>query len=79
MDNPGFSYTDPTYFDQFIKWIVGYIDNNSLIITFREGESLQEALLKTPRALTSWIKLLQLTGEDLAMKKCVYSYMSWEL
>ena len=43
-DNPGFSFTDPTDILSFLKWIVEFVDDNSLNITFREGQMAQEAL-----------------------------------
>ena len=77
-DNPGFSFQDPTQVHKFIQWIVGYVDDNSINITFKDGQSPQEALHMAQQALTSWRKLLQLTGGDLALEKCVYSYMGWK-
>ena len=76
--NAGFSFEDPTQLLQFVQWIVGYVDDNSLILTFRDGQSSQEAMLEAQAALTSWKNLLQITGGDLALEKCVYSYMGWK-
>ena len=78
-DNPGFSFTDPTGMLCFLQWIVGFVDDNSLNITFREGQTVQEALQQAQTALFSWKKLLQITGGDLALEKCVYSFMGWVL
>ena len=35
-------------------------------------------MLEAQAALTSWKNLLQITGGDLALEKCVYSYMGWK-
>ena len=35
-------------------------------------------MLEAQAALTSWKKLLQITGGDLALEKCVYSFMGWK-
>jgi hypothetical protein len=53
------------------------VDDNSLILTFRDGEPIEEVLQEAQTALASWQKLLQITGGDLALEKCVYSVMGW--
>ena len=77
-NNPGFSFEDPAQAIHFIQWVIGYVDDNSLILTFRGNQTTAEALSAAQAALTSWRKLLQITGGDLALEKCVYSYMGWE-
>ena len=77
QDNPGFSFTDPTSTLSFLQWIVGFVDDNSLNITFRDDQTIKEALKIAQAALSSWKQLLQLTGGDLALEKCVYSVMGW--
>ena len=57
---------------------MGYVEDNSLILTFRNGQSTHEALEEAKKALESWKKLLQLTGGDLALEKYVYSLMGWQ-
>ena len=52
-NNPGFSFEDPAQAIRFLQWVVGYVDDNSLILTFREEQSTQEALEAAQKALTS--------------------------
>ena len=59
--NKGFSFKDPADLVNFLQWVVGYVDDNSLILTFREGQNIPEVLLEAQKALSSWQKLLQLT------------------
>lgn len=68
MDNPGFPFTDPTEVLSFLQWIVGFIDDNSLNITFGNGQNTQQAFKVAHDALISWRKNLELTGWDLALK-----------
>ena len=77
-DNRGFSFSDPAQLLHFLQWVVGYVDNNSLILSFRDGQPIAEVLKEAQKALSSWQKLLQLTGGDLALEKCVYSVMGWQ-
>ena len=76
-DNPGFLFMDQTQVHKFLQWIMGYVDDNSLIITFTDKQSTQEALWKAQQALIPWRKLVQVIGGDLGLEKCVYSYMGW--
>ena len=70
-NNKGFSFSDSAHLVHFLQWVVGYVDDNSLILTFRDGQNIEEVLSEAKKALSSWQKLLQLTGGDLALEKCV--------
>ena len=61
-DSRGFSFKDPGHLLHFLQWVVGYVDDNSLILTFRDGEPIEEVLQEAQTALASWQKLLQITG-----------------
>ena len=43
-DSRGFSFKDPGHLLHFLQWVVGYVDDNSLILTFRDGEPIEEVL-----------------------------------
>ena len=74
-DNRGFSFQDSAHLISFLQWVVGYVDDNSLILTFRDGESITEVLRAAHQALSSWQKLLQITGGDMALEKmCIFSH-----
>ena len=68
-------YTILHLYMALVAYILGFVDDNSLQMTFREGESLDAAINKGQKALTSWKRLLQITGGNLALEKCVFSYM----
>ena len=53
------------------------MDDDSRILTFRDGKSIQEVSQEAQKVLSLWQKLLQLTGSDLALEKCVFSVMKW--
>ena len=77
-ENQCFSFEDPAQLIKFLQWMVGYVDDNSLILTSRNGQTTQRALAEAQKALTSRKKLLQSAGGDLALEKCVYSLMGWQ-
>ena len=43
-DNKGFYFEDPSQIIKFLQWVVGYVDDNSLILIFRDGQSTEGAL-----------------------------------
>ena len=53
VDNQGFSFTDQAHLLHFLLWVVGYVDDNSLILTFRNGKSTTEVLQEAQNALSS--------------------------
>ena len=57
-NNRGFSFSDPAHLLHFLQWVVGYVNDNSLILTFGDGRSIQEVLQEAKKALASWQKLL---------------------
>ena len=72
-----FPYSDPTVKHIFHQHVIGYIDDNTLIFSFRRGESVATVLQEAQIALALWKKSLNITGGDLALEKCLYSYMGW--
>ena len=49
----------PNRYVYFLQCIVSYVNGNSLLLTFREEESPEVALMQAHNALQSWKKLLQ--------------------
>ena len=61
----------------FLQWIVGFVDDRSFNITFKQRQTIQHALKEAYTSLSSWEKLPQITGGDLALEKYVNSFMGW--
>ena len=61
-ENKGFSFQDPIEVFNSIQWIVGYVDDNSLLLIFIYDQYIQQALIETHEALTTLEKLLQING-----------------
>ena len=74
----GAQIIDPLGDNTFTLHVVSYVDDNSLLRSFPSGVSLATMLQTVSRELTSWWKLLRITGGDLALEKCLYSVMSWK-
>ena len=76
--SPGASITDPLGGSSFIMHVVSYVDDNSLLRSFDGAENLAQICNTISSELTSWWKLLRITGGDLALEKCTYSIMHWK-
>ena len=43
-DNGGFSFEDLAQVIKFLQWVIGYVDDNFVVSTFRYVQSTREAL-----------------------------------
>ena len=46
-----FSFEDPIQVYKFLQWIVGYVQDNYLILTFRYAQSHEDAMLEAQDTL----------------------------
>ena len=63
----------------FHQYVIGYVDDNTFILTFRNNETAEEVLHEAQEELTIWKKLLQITGGNLELNKCVFLFFGWKL
>ena len=75
----GLNFEDSTKVHQFLQWIVGYVDNNYILLTFGQDQTTKHVLKEAQDALISLKKLFQITGGDLALEKYVISFTGWSL
>lgn len=76
--NTGTEITDRITLVKIIIWILSYVDDNSLLKSFEYEESMYNILRQMKKCLLNWNTLLQYTGGDLCLEKCVISVMKWE-
>ena len=58
--------------------VISYVDDNTLVQSLKEGlTEVQQTQLLT-RCIGKWQRLLQVTGGDLALHKCLYSILQWK-
>ena len=69
--------TDPTGKYTFKLHVLSYVDDNSILRTFQPEEG-EEAFSKISQEMIHWLKILQLTGGDLALQKCHLTLMKWK-
>ena len=76
--SPGATVTDPYGDSSCNLHVVSYVDDNSLLRSFDPTETASSIVNTVSTELTSWWKLLRVTGGDLALEKCTYSIMKWK-
>jgi len=76
--NTGIEITDRITLVKIIIWILSYVDDNSLLKSFKYDESINDILRQMKKCLLDWNTLLQYTGGDLCLEKCVISVMKWK-
>ena len=76
--NKGVEALDPLQLYSIFYWLISYVDDNTIVVSFGESES-QTNILKTIRSnLGSWRRILQLTGGDIDVEKSKWSTMRWK-
>ena len=75
--SPGFQFTDITNTIKFIQYIIGYIDDNTIVCNLPNDTSTQILLQTATSVLQSWQRLLRHTGGDLSLPKCLFTLITW--
>ena len=59
-------------------FILSYVDDNTIMKTFDEKDSVEEILNSMKKSLLEWNHLLQITGGALSLPKCKVSILQWK-
>ena len=73
------SFSDLANNVSFHQHVIGHIDDSILILTFRYNETVEKVLREAQESLTIWQKVLQITGGDLEISKCIFSFLGLKL
>ena len=75
----GFKFIDISHSLQFHQHIIRYVDDNILILKIPIYKTTTNAFQEATQALDTQKYLIQVTGGDLSLTKCVCSFMGWKL
>ena len=82
MTNERVVFTNPDSTKKFIQWIVGYVDDNTLLTQIEGDRFLPNAtkklIEKAKRCLEIWQCLVHITGGELELEKSCLSMISWK-
>lgn len=74
--------TNPDQTVMFEKWLIGYVDDNSIFASIDEPDFCPNAAAKLIKiaktCLEVWQKLIHTTGGELEIEKSCLSIMSWQ-
>ena len=74
-NNKGVEILNPSTGERIKYWILSYVDDNTIVRTFENGETMEHILASLKASLLEWNELLQITGGNLSLSKC-QSYLS---
>ena len=75
---PGAMALDPLQLYTICYWMISYVDDNTIVTSFKQDELQQDILMTVRKNLASWRRLLQLTGGDIDIEKSKWSVMRWK-
>jgi len=70
--SPGCQFTDVTITIHFLLYLIGYIDDNSILCT-----PVIDLRQTATNVFQCWQTLLHHTGGDLSLTKCVFTMVTW--
>ena len=69
---------DPINLHSLTYWLVSYVDDNTLVMSFPKSKMTGlEILEKMTKNLRTWQRLLQVTGGDIDLEKSKWCIMQW--
>ena len=74
---PGAEAIDPLQLYSICYWLISYVDDNTIVVAFKDGATQDEILQTLRTNLGSWRRLLQLTGGDIDVSKSKWCTMRW--
>ena len=75
---PGAMALDPLQLYTICYWMISYVDDNTIVVSFKEDEEQKTILETVSNNLASWRRLLQLTGGDIDVEKSKWSILRWK-
>ena len=82
MTDERVNFNNPTSEKKFVQWLVGYVDDNTLL-TQLQGDDFQpnaapELMAKAQKCLEVWQCLIHITGGELELEKSCIAMITWK-
>ena len=78
----GVEYTNPGNTIHFFQWLVGFVDDNSIILKLENlgyTYAAETMLVAAKQYMEIWQRLVHITGGELQSDKSSYAVMAWKL
>jgi hypothetical protein len=63
---------------QFEQWLLSFIDDNKMLLSFDQGDTYDKIINTCQKSLQTWEVLLNLMGGAVELKKCFITLMRYE-
>ena len=74
----GATVIDPSGDNSFKLHVLSYVDDNSILRSIKPGLDGETIFQAISQEMTHWLKILQVTGGDLALQKCHITLLKWK-
>ena len=78
----GVHYTNPDSSRKFFQWLIGYVDDNTILIKLENlgyEDTAGKMITVAKKCLSIRQRLVHITGGELELTKSCYSLMTWKL
>ena len=75
-------FGNPDSMGKFRQWLVGFVDDNSLLFSFKNlgyDEPAVKLIKEAKNSREKWQRLVHISGGELELTKSSYSVMAWKL
>ena len=69
---------DPLQLYSICYWLISYVDDNTIVVSFEDEEDQGEMLRTIRMNLGIWRRLLQITGGDIDVEKSKWCTLRWK-
>ena len=74
----GATVSDPLEYLAVCIWVLSYVDDNTLVRSFSHDITAHNFWELASKEFSSWHRILQITGGNLAIDKCTCTVMKWQ-
>ena len=78
----GVEYSNPDKTRRFFQWLVGFVDDNTILIKLERlgyDDPAATMLKEAKKCMEIWQRLVHITGGELELTKSNYAAMAWKL
>ena len=81
--NQGVAFVNPQGTKTFYQWLIGYVDDNSILLMVRDEtfavNMMDKLLTEARRCVDIWQKLVVIAGGEIEVRKSCIAIMTWIL
>ena len=75
----GSKITSPDKRIEFEQWLSSFIDDNKMMLSFKNGETYENIIKQCQKSLQIWETLLNITGGAVELRKCFITILQYDM